>query len=1046
MPQSLWLGILKLGLDMFSHDKTNLLTVHFRLFVVFVSALLTLSVKEPLLAQESVTIAKRNGQMFIRSSSELRALETGLRIWSNAGDDRWSFKVGSDAESKPDVYSTLNQPSRESGIQVEKASSLAQLVGQTVFRGNGLVTPVSDGHYVNGKINFRRRPAGSGELPESQLVIRKFGKPVIELSFPKGSLELQWNSDSTKYKNGLPPGTYTVRYDQKDTKFYIHEQEFRDWILSNPLKVSKLLGSDHDLTHLITVESMLHCLDEDDKPLANGDAIALIHSLKDKTDYFSRIIRDKDSPEADGATNLKFEPMGIELIDKARQAINESRWDAASKDLELGIKSSDVRTRGLSAMYLAVVRSESANASTAAEKTERLFDSAIATLNAGKPMDLFRTYNNYGNFLLSRSQDQLHYHARLKAAGAKSPILQSVQLWRRAHDAYLAAAEFADSASPKDKAALTLNLSRAKAQLADLLLSLSNSSKELSATGYQDVVQEARKLAAKSAQLSNDSTIQAACAELLAHLAFRAEDFLESQRQAQIALDSYCNAGSLAGAETSLRTIGIALIRQQNLGQALKYLQASEIVSDILRERIENGRTGVLRSGFFARRAYVNRQIVEILIRLDKPQEALKAAERAKAQSFEELLASKNLEDLQRDSYHEEEPPEIDELIDSWKDDRFALEYFFGNEACWVFAISNSGVEVHRLVKQNNVPISPEELTSRTTQFVKEMNGTAKKMLGHYRQTGKFDDTWQHELLDFYETLIPNAIQKKALAAKELLVIPYHVLHYFPFAALVTEIDKREKAPKESVMPKFLIENDLSLNYAPSLEAWSLLQSREKLLDQVNAVGIVEFDYAPDLPGVEKDLANLARNFGARLSESNYLREDMASETNIKTIIGKPGMLFFATHGENVADQPLKSYVLARSDSINDGQLTAQEVFTDEVGSGLVVMSACYTGLADRSPLPGDDLFGLQRAFLAAGANTVVSGQWDVYDATGPILMSEIFKDLNNGNSIATSLSNSQRNFIADRRRGDRSIWIHPYFWSVYTTAGSGSTRFAKSK
>jgi CHAT domain-containing protein len=109
------------------------------------------------------------------------------------------------------------------------------------------------------------------------------------------------------------------------------------------------------------------------------------------------------------------------------------------------------------------------------------------------------------------------------------------------------------------------------------------------------------------------------------------------------------------------------------------------------------------------------------------------------------------------------------------------------------------------------------------------------------------------------------------------------------------------------------------------------------------------------------------------------------------------------------------------------------------------VMSACYSGLGDRSPLPGDDLFGLQRAFLHSGARTVVSGLWDVYDGTAPDLMLRLFEGLSAGKPAAAALADSQRTFLKSLR--DTQLdepWLHPYFWAVYTAAGDDRTRVAR--
>ena len=213
-------------------------------------------------------------------------------------------------------------------------------------------------------------------------------------------------------------------------------------------------------------------------------------------------------------------------------------------------------------------------------------------------------------------------------------------------------------------------------------------------------------------------------------------------------------------------------------------------------------------------------------------------------------------------------------------------------------------------------------------------------------------------------------------------------------------------------------------------------------ITQVRAVAIVDFPSAPSLPGVEKDLANLKASFGEKVSD--VLRESDANEHRVQELLDQPGMLLFATHGFNQADRPLDSFLLLSPDHDSDGQLTAHELFHHQVVTDMVVMSACYSGLADRSPLPGDDLFGVQRALLQSGARTVVSGLWDVYDGTGPDLMREFFARLAEGDTATAALSTSQRAFLRKARLTKDDPFLHPYFWSVFTVTGDNRTRFAK--
>ena len=170
----------------------------------------------------------------------------------------------------------------------------------------------------------------------------------------------------------------------------------------------------------------------------------------------------------------------------------------------------------------------------------------------------------------------------------------------------------------------------------------------------------------------------------------------------------------------------------------------------------------------------------------------------------------------------------------------------------------------------------------------------------------------------------------------------------------------------------------------------------------------------------------------------------------VKKLLTQRGLLFFGTHGLNLADQPLKSHLMLFADEgdtleANDGRLTAAELFARRINADIVVMSACYSGLGDRSPLPGDELFGLQRAFLHSGARTVVSGLWDVYDGTAPDLMRGFFERLAKGPTAVAALAGAQRTFVANlRASGQDEPWLHPYFWAVYTAAGDDRTGFEK--
>jgi len=110
-----------------------------------------------------------------------------------------------------------------------------------------------------------------------------------------------------------------------------------------------------------------------------------------------------------------------------------------------------------------------------------------------------------------------------------------------------------------------------------------------------------------------------------------------------------------------------------------------------------------------------------------------------------------------------------------------------------------------------------------------------------------------------------------------------------------------------------------------------------------------------------------------------------------------------------------------------DGLLTAEDVSgLDLFDTELVVLSACETGLGEIQR--GESVFGLRRAFVLAGARTLVMSLWKVPDQQTQELMEAFYRALASGLSCANALRTGQRVL--------KARYAHPYYWGTFLCQG----------
>ncbi len=171
------------------------------------------------------------------------------------------------------------------------------------------------------------------------------------------------------------------------------------------------------------------------------------------------------------------------------------------------------------------------------------------------------------------------------------------------------------------------------------------------------------------------------------------------------------------------------------------------------------------------------------------------------------------------------------------------------------------------------------------------------------------------------------------------------------------------------------------------------------------------------------------------LANAVYI-DTLATENTIKKI-QPTSFLHIATHGfftnnvtENLPNQdnPLLQCGLLLTDAKTllpqeDGVLTGVEVMNLSLeNTHLVVLSACETGIGEVAQ--GEGVFGLQRAFLSAGATRVIMSLWKVHDRATQLLMINFYR-----NWLAT---NNLHKSFRDAQLTVRGKYSHPYFWGAF--------------
>lgn len=293
--------------------------------------------------------------------------------------------------------------------------------------------------------------------------------------------------------------------------------------------------------------------------------------------------------------------------------------------------------------------------------------------------------------------------------------------------------------------------------------------------------------------------------------------------------------------------------------------------------------------------------------------------------------------------------------------------------------------------------------------------------------------------------VLPPAIRAALAGATELVIIPDGTLSLVPWAALPLD---------DAGTP---LGSTVAIRLSPSLAVLDELTAAARTRTRptrtaLGASALVVGDPAMPpgvaaLPGARAEATWVADTLFAK-EGATLLTDRAATVRAVRDRLGGAPLVHFATHAAAFpeADRARSSFLqFAAVDSAAPSVLTVGELL-DAAESAhltlqarLVVLSACETGVGAASATEG--VLGLQRAFLALGAETLLVSLWKVDDGATRALMGAFYRhwlDDADAPSAAESLRRAQNDLRTGHVPGWQPAWAQPNAWAAFQVIGAG--------
>ena len=391
-------------------------------------------------------------------------------------------------------------------------------------------------------------------------------------------------------------------------------------------------------------------------------------------------------------------------------------------------------------------------------------------------------------------------------------------------------------------------------------------------------------------------------------------------------------------------------------------------------------------------------------------------------------------------------------------DDTVLAEYSLGDEKSYLWIIGKRSVSSHELPPAQQI----KKLIETYRRSLLPPAWKAGESAAEYQARARvIDNQLQASGRQLSRWLLGPLNDTKA---KRILIVPDGVLQYLPFAALpfpsgtgrnkpLVSVQEIVTLPSASVLAGLrraaankpsstataaifadpVFEPDDPRVSGVRLPAKSNGQDRPAALTRaIQDLG--HGTYIPRLPASRNEANAIAAVL--RPQDPKGVRVALDFDANRDNIL-KEGLtqfrlIHFATHGLVDTRYPERSGLILslinRRGRKGDGYLRLADIYRLKLSADLVVLSACESALGQ--DLASEGIIGLPRAFLHAGAKSVIASLWKVNDEATAKLMANMYARIERGETPSSALRNAQLDMLKDDQ------WSKPYYWAAFVLQG----------